>query len=184
MRRTAVLQGAGVLALLVAIVGLFLWLNPPATGTTSSVTLDEPAGTLPEIGAPAPGFTATTIEGEEFRLSDLQGRPVWVVVNATWCTSCRSEIPDIQQIAQSELGDEVEILSVYLGEDTPTVTEFAERLGLTYTNVPDPGKGISQAYAVPAIPVHYFIDPHGVLQAIEIGTIGHSQMVSHLESLR
>ncbi|HHW82763.1 MAG TPA: TlpA family protein disulfide reductase [Actinomycetales bacterium] len=183
MDRAVILRGAGVLALLAAIVWVFLWLNPPAGGESTAVTLDQPAGELPEIGAPAPGFTATTLTGEEIQLSDLEGKPVWLIVNATWCTSCRAEIPDIQQIASSELGEEVEILSVYLGESAPVVADFSERLGLTYTSIPDPASTISQAYAVPAIPVHYFIDSEGVLRSIEIGSLGLNQMQEHLTAL-
>ncbi|MDO5494116.1 MAG: TlpA disulfide reductase family protein [bacterium] len=183
MRRSVILQGAGVLALLAAIVGIFLVLNPPAGGSSSSVTLDQPVGELPVIGEPAPLFSATTLDGEEVRLADYQGTPVWLIVNATWCTSCRAEIPDIQRIADSERGEDIQILSVYLGEGEEIVSEFNERLGITYTSVPDPANGISAAYAVPAIPVHYFIDAEGVTRSIEIGSISHSQMEAELDAI-
>ncbi|HZK05235.1 MAG TPA: TlpA disulfide reductase family protein [Actinomycetaceae bacterium] len=180
--RTRVVQGVGVLIALAALVVVFFWLNRPgAADGVSAVDVEDSAGTLPTVDQPAPGFTATTIDGEEISLDGFEGRPVWLIVNATWCSSCRSEIPDVQAIQASDLGDQVEILSVYIGEDAAAVSQFAERLGLTYRNVPDPDSAISAVYSVPGIPVHYFIDSDGVLRAIEIGSLGISRMEEQLE---
>ena len=129
-----------------------------------------PVGAL-VVDSPAPGFTATTITGDEVSLSELAGEPVWLVVNATWCASCRSEAPDIQAVHET-VGDTATIIAVYAGEAEATVQPFADRLGLTYLQIPDPDRLISTAYLVPGVPVHYLIDGDGVLRHIEFGALG------------
>lgn len=179
------IHGALVLGALAALVAVFFWLNPPGgagdAGGVSSVELELDGQKL-AIGDPAPEFSATTVQGEQISLAGFRGQPVWVVVNATWCASCRSEIPDIKA-AHAEFGDQVAILAIYLGEDEATVSEFAERMGLEYRNIPDPDSAISRAYAVPGIPVHYFIDGAGILRSIEIGSLGEAGIRSQLEAL-
>ena len=32
----------------------------------------------------------------EMSLAQMQGKPVWLVFMATWCTGCRTEMPDVQ----------------------------------------------------------------------------------------
>lgn len=132
------------------------------------------------MGSAAPDFTLTSTEGAEVTLSELRGEPVWIVFNATWCTSCRSEIPDIQAVEES--GD-VTILSVYMGEDAGTVSEFAERLGLSYLNLPDPDGEISGAYAVPGVPMHYFIDAEGFIRSVQFGSLGLDRMQDEVTAL-
>lgn len=173
-----VVQGLGVLGSLAALIGVFFLLNPTeSAGNATDVDLGTAAVA---VGQPAPLVTGTTLEGEPFALAEAAGRPVWMVVNATWCTSCRAEIPDIQAVHDSDLGDQIEIVSVYLGESADVVQGFVDRLGLTYTAIPDPDSAISQAFGVPGIPVHYFIDADGVIQAIEIGTLGRSEMEARI----
>ena len=55
----------------------------------------------PAVGDSAPGFTATGIDGTPVLLGELRGKPVRLVFMATWCTGCRTEIPDIQGVVAS-----------------------------------------------------------------------------------
>lgn len=138
----------------------------------SDVEMDvEATGPAPKVGERPADFTATTLDGETVALSDLQGRPVWLLVGATWCSACRAEQPDVQA-AKDRYGDDLVILSVYLGEDRPTVADYSRRLDVTYTEVPDPSKEISASYRVMGVPSHFFIDREGVLRSTTIGALG------------
>ena len=165
------------LALLVVV---FVWINPTKASAPDSASAESESLV---IGEPAPAFAGVSLDGEQVSLDSLAGRPIWLVFNATWCTSCRGEIPDIQAVHESELGSEIELVSVYLGESKEIVSPFVDRLRLTYRAVPDPDSAISQAYRVPGVPVHYFIDAEGILRGVKIGSLGRTEMESQLGAL-
>lgn len=152
--------------------------------TTGAVTqIDTGANTAPEIGKPIPNFTATDINGKEIALADLKGRPIWLSVVATWCQGCRAEMPDVQAAAQ-KYGDKLTVVSVFVGENTKTVKDFADRTKLSFTMIPDPDSAISSAYGTMGIPSHFFVDSQGILKEHAVGVISESQIEKHLATLK
>ena len=63
--------------------------------SVSEVDVDTTAA-APLAGDIPPAFTAVDVDGETVSLADYEGEPVWLLFAATWCTSCRSEAPDVQ----------------------------------------------------------------------------------------
>jgi len=150
-----------------------------APSATASVVAGQAA---PAVGQPAPDFTGTTVDGASVTLSKLAGQPVWLIFGATWCADCRVEAPDVEAVAQAYVG-RVQVVSVYVGEDTSTVQPYAQRFGLTMPAVPDPGNAIGDAYGVIGIPVHYFIDSSGVIRNIHVGAITQVSAKAQLDAL-
>lgn len=139
------------------------------------------AAEAPRAGDAAPSFSAVDLEGAPVVFEAYRGKPVWVLFVATWCAQCRVEAPDVQA-AHAER-DDVEVLAVYLGEDQRTVGGYAERVGLTFEQVPDPVNEIAAAYGVRAIPAHYFVDADGVVQEVAVGALSHEQINGALDRL-
>lgn len=140
-----------------------------------------PVGAAPRVGEPAPDFTAMTVDGEAVALSDYAGQPVWLVFNATWCSSCRAEAPDVQEAYAGTEG--VEVLAVYLSQGSEEVAEYADRVGLTYTHVADPRTEVASAYRVMGIPAHFFVDADGTVRSTAIGSLTRAQMDEALGAL-
>ncbi|MDR0488642.1 MAG: TlpA family protein disulfide reductase [Propionibacteriaceae bacterium] len=140
---------------------------------------DQPA---PAVGSLAPDFAGVTIDDEVIRLSDLAGKPAWLIFGATWCTNCRAEAPDVEAAAQ-EYDGQVRVLSIYVGESVDTVSGYASRLKMTHTQIPDPVKEIASTYGVMGLPTHVFIDSHGVIQKITMGSISKKAASEVLDSL-
>lgn len=192
---------AGVLAVIlvlvlagayVAVAGGFRLPGPsgPGAGTADAGgvaggdgTLVDVAGTgdVPEVGALAPDFTAVTLDGDEVTLSEFRGRPVWLTFGATWCASCRVEAPDIQ--AAYEESDDTVVLAVYLSEDADDVRPYVERLGMTFTHLPDPDERLASRFHVIGVPMHYFIDREGVVRALKFGVLSRPQMDAELAAI-
>lgn len=173
-----------VLAVVTALVLAGAWLmnrsEEPGATPVDVVAGDTPP---PEVGAPATDFTATTTEGEQVRLRDYVGQqPVWISFVATWCSSCRSEAPDVQA-AWEDSGEEVVVLSVYLAEDAAPVSSYAERLGMTYPQIPDPQNVIASQYRVVAVPSHVFIDRDGNVASTHVGVLTPEQMASSMAQI-
>ncbi|MHA6512512.1 TlpA family protein disulfide reductase [Tessaracoccus sp. Z1128] len=132
-----------------------------AASTGQTVPLEGPA-----VGARAPGFTALDIDGVPVSLDDYAGRPVWLLFQATWCSICRAELPDVEAAS-----DRIDVVAIYLREDRDLVTDYADRLDLTITSVPDPIGEISLRYLASSVPTHYFVKADGTLAAVRKGAM-------------
>lgn len=168
----------GITALAV-LIGAWLVMGGSDDGEDAAVAVSkvdvQSAGAAPVVGEPAPGFTATTLDGAQISLDQLRGRPVWLVFMATWCTACRAEIPDVQAFHQ-QAGDDVEIIAVYVGESDSVVQPYVERLGLSFTQLPDPQTSLASAYGVLGVPAHYFVGPDGLLRETRVGMLSPDQI--------
>ena len=118
--------------------------------------------------------------GETIELSELRGKPVWVVFNATWCSNCRSEAPEVQALHDA---GEVQVVSVWLRESSGQVSSFLERTGMDFTSVPDPSGQISARYRVSGVPAHYLIDAEGTIHAMHVGALTADQFDTYSQEL-
>lgn len=164
------------LAIIVVVLGAVYVAQKPQEDT---VTVDKTDGKTIRLGEEAPNFKALDIKGHPFELSSLKGKPVWLVFNATWCSNCRAEIPEIQELAKE---DTIAVVSIYLNEDSTHVRQYAEKLGLTYTQIPDARGTISASYGVSAVPSHVVIDDQFKVKWIKAGTISRQDIKKALEN--
>ena len=133
-------------------------------------------GPAPRIGTPAQDFTATTVDGKTVSLSDFKGQSVWLTFGATWCAACQAEAPDIEAAYQKTKAGGAVVLMVFISEDSATVRDYSDRVGLTFPKIADPDTRIASAYRVNGIPAHYFIDRSGVLRSMETGALSPERM--------
>lgn len=158
--------------------------RPASGGGLSSVVLSGVAkGPAPEVGRPAPNFTATTIEGARVTLSSLRGHPVWLTFGASWCQSCRAENPDVEAAYAKYRGQGLKVLQIFIEDSKSDIEEYAQRTGLTYPKVNDSGGQIASSYRIVGIPSHFFIDSSGVLREIRISSLDPSMMDEELAQI-
>ncbi len=142
---------------------------------------DGRSGTL--VGQAAPALTAPDLDGREWSLADADGRITWVNFWATSCEPCRTEMPAMQRIAE-EYADELLILGVNWGEEDDAVAGFAERYGVTYPVLLDPGLEIYYDWAgTDGLPRHYFIGESGTVLREVIGPLDPARMVKIIDEL-
>lgn len=189
LRRSGFGQIAVVLVASFAIAIAAWWVVRPSTAEdpraeTAVVTQVEVEGVqkAPVVGDAAPAFDATDIEGRQVSPAQLQGRPVWLMFVATWCTGCRTEMPDVQAAVAAH-GDDVQVVVVYVGEGLPTVRSYSERVGNDFTQVADESQTISASYGIMGVPSHFFIDADGVVQQVHVGLLGPDQMDQSIEAV-
>lgn len=181
-------QAAVVLVTAFAIAVAAWWVVKPeeqdrVRAGTEAVSQVEVAGVQqpPAAGDSAPGFTATDIDGTPISLEGLRGKPVWLVFMATWCTGCRTEIPDIQGFVASR-GDAVRVVVIYVGENRNTVSDYSKRVGNDFPEVVDQDQQISAAYGIMGVPTHYFIDAGGVVRQRHVGVLSPDAMTQAIQN--
>jgi peroxiredoxin len=155
-----------------------------AAGATSAVELTGAGnGPAPKIGSAAQDFTATTVDGKKVSLSSYKGQPVWLTFGASWCAACVAEAADVEAAYKKFSSKKVVVLAVSISEDTATVKDYADRVGLTYPQVADPETDIASAYRVNGIPAHFFIDGSGILRSMKTGALSPDTMDAALTEI-
>jgi peroxiredoxin len=155
---------------------------PTPTASASADAAADVEGAAPEVGGTAPEFTTFSTTGEEITLSDLRGRPVWLVFGATWCSACRAEAPDVEAVHQ-QYGDRLSVVGISIGESISTVDDFATRAGLTFPQVADMYTDIASRYGILGQPTHVFVDAHGVIRSITMGALSVQAATGYIEPL-
>jgi peroxiredoxin len=153
---------------------------PEAAGVQAVKLTGAGEGAPPKVGTPAQDFTATTVDGQKVSLSSFKGQAVWLTFGASWCAACKAEAPDIQAAYEKFKPQGVVVLSVSISEDSATVKDYGDRIGLTFPKIADPETRIASAYRVAGIPAHFFIDKAGVLNSVKTGGLSPEQMDASL----
>lgn len=158
-----------VLLFAVLIVGAYvLYNNLSGQVEIGGLATEATVGETEAAANPAPDFTMYDAEGNPYKLSDFQGKPVILNFWASWCGPCKSEMPDIDKAYQS-YGDQVHFLLVDLTDGHQETVESASAYiaeeGFTFPVYYDTAIEGAMAYGVSGIPVTYFIDAEGNLVA-------------------
>ena len=139
----------------------------------------EPTGEPAPL--PAEGFFPSVSRSEfEQILVGQWGQPVVVNIWASWCAPCRTEMPLLQQAADTYAGRAV-VLGVASNDDPQAAQQFLTDLGLTYPNVFDLSGEIRVALDLTAYPTTYVFGPDGTVRARVNGGISEQRLAALIE---
>src|SRR4051812_19592757 len=97
----------------------------------------------------------------EKRLASLKGHPVVVNKWASWCTPCRAEFPEFQQVAV-EHGKRVAFIGVNSSDNNGDARRFLAKFPVSYPSYEDGNLKIAQKLqAAGAFPTTVFFDSSG-----------------------
>lgn len=119
----------------------------------------------PKSVTKAKEFTLENLKGEKVSLKDFQGKKV-VLLNffATWCPSCREEIPILNKLYPEYKGRNVEFIGIDLRESKEKVSAFVKKLKISYPVLLDLKGEVGNLYKVGYIPLNVIIDQNGVIR--------------------
>lgn len=170
----------GLLALVLLIGGASVLYNrmsaaaappPPVAATPTETETTEEEAVEPVA---APDFTALDSEGNSVQLSDHLGTPVILNFWASWCSPCKSEMPDFDA-AYQQYGDEIQFMMVNMtdgGQETlESAKDFIAESGYSFPVFFDTEYSAAMAYGVSSIPATYFVNAEGNLVAYGIGPL-------------
>ncbi|MGN8966840.1 TlpA family protein disulfide reductase [Intestinimonas sp. HCP28S3_D6] len=147
--------------------------TPAETESQTPQDSDAPAETEPSK-VETPDFTVENADGEEVKFSDYVGKPIVLNFWASWCSPCKSEMPEFNE-AWEELDGEVQFLMVNMTdgarETVDTAKEYVEGQGFSFPVFFDTGSEAAMAYSAYSLPTTYFIDAEGYVVARAVGAI-------------
>ena len=137
----------------------------------------------PKVGNVAFDFGLEDLDGNTVALSDFRGRKVMLNFWATWCGPCRAEIPYMVALYKRSRYQGFEIIAVNLREAHARVSEFVNQYDMDFTVLLDPKAKVGQAYYVRAIPTSVFIDEHGIIEIVHVGTLSEALLTTYVNQL-
>jgi len=121
-------------------------------------------------GSAAPDFDLPRVSGgAPVSLSGLRGEVVLVNFWATWCKPCEDEMPAMERLYGSLKDQGFELLAISEDDEPELVTEFRERLALTFPILLDLDRSAAQAYQTYRFPESFLIDRDGQVVERYIG---------------
>jgi peroxiredoxin len=122
----------------------------------------------PEIGAPAPAFTLTTLDGQTLSLAQTAKthKAVVVMFIATKCPYSNAYNDRMRDMAAAYAKQEVLFLGINSNNTEPAdeVREHAKKHGFGFPIMKDPGNKVADLYDARHTPEIYIVDPQGKLR--------------------
>ena len=160
-----------VVSLAVAIL-VAVWLVGPDDDTATVDVGDFVQSEVPtavegnvEEGQPVPPTTFELFGGGSATMADLAGGPVLVNFWASSCAPCLEEMPALDELHR-ELGDQVTVLGIDVGESEDAGRKMLERTGVSYRQGRDPQGKMIAAYGGIQLPHTVVIDADGTVVAV------------------
>jgi len=107
-----------------------------------------------------------TLEGKPIRMTDYQGKTVFINFWATWCKPCVREMPTIAK-AKEQLSGKMNVVFLFpSNEEVDRIREFKEKRGFDFNFVRVQNL---EALNIQALPTTFIFNPEGKLIFSEAG---------------
>jgi len=114
-------------------------------------------------------ITLKDADGKDVRLSDLRGKIVFLNFWATWCPTCRIEMPSMEKLHQKFKDKDFALVSINLQESASQVKAFFKEYQLTFVALLDSDGEVGIRFGINAIPTTFILDKKGQIIAKAVG---------------
>jgi len=158
-------------AALAAVLAAVLALDTgPVRAQAGSNLLDDTAKTLTRVGQTAPPFEIPGLDGLPIRNTNLRGKVAVIVFWATWCPSCRIELPRLEkEIWGAYRSAGLAFLAIAREEPVARVKTFRTENHYTMPMAVDPSRFAYERFASEGIPRTYVLSPEGKILFQSVG---------------
>lgn len=128
-------------------------------------------------------FNLRKLSGETGKLSDYRGQVVLVNFWASWCGTCRDEMPDIVQTYNKYKDQGFNVVGINYGEDEAPARQFVTSYAMSFPIFMDPGKVVAGRYQILSMPTSFLLDRQGQVKEYGPGRIDTPKLQAAIEAL-
>lgn len=115
-------------------------------------------------GSQVPSFTLRSADGTNiWTIEDGKGSIVIINFWATWCPSCREEMPSMEKFYKNFNGNGVKLLTVLYRDDPFLALSFMKEMGYDFPVYIDPEYRAAQIFGLTGVPETYIVGKDGKL---------------------
>ena len=162
------------------VAGNFLFSDEGGRPTLSQSIADLPKGPL--AGEPAEDFSVPMFDGSTFTLSDhlaTDGRPLIVNFWASWCLPCRTEMPELDEVATQHT--DVAVVGVAVEDSYELALGFAEEVAVSYPLGIDETDLVGASLPYFGLPTTWVIGSDGIVLRQIQGQVTADQLTEVIE---
>ncbi len=123
----------------------------------------------------------------EINLKELENKVVLINVWGSWCSPCRKEAPELEELYLKNKDKNVEFIGINIRDSKISANRFIDNFSITYPNIFDrDGKfllGYKDSLPANAIPSTILIDKNGLVAARQLGPIDKSLIQGFISEL-
>ncbi len=126
-----------------------------------------------QVGGQLISFKGNDLNGHPFDLQQSIGsKPVLLVFWASWCPSCKTEVPKINQLAEKFRSRGMEFIAVNVGfnDSVERAQAFVKKTGMSYPALFDSTGVIAGQYMLQGVPTIIIADKQGVIRFMNYAT--------------
>lgn len=157
-------------------------IDAPSGGETPQNPEDAPPEKIE-----APDFTVLDMDGNSVKLSELIGKPIVLNFWASWCSPCKKEMPEFDEVYE-EVGEDVTFMMIDLvdgqRETIEKGTQYIKEQGFTFPVYFDTEQEAASIYGVRSIPTTLFIDKDGYIMTGAQGAIDAETLKKGIEFIK
>ncbi len=138
-------------------------------------------------GLELPNFSATTLDGAPFTLSDYRGKLILLNFCAWWCGPCKTEIPYIKQVYEEHHKNGLEVIRISVDESEADLRKHIEEHEIPGIQLFEKDgwlSGPAKFFGVYSIPSIWLIDRDGKIVSFDSRQQRLVQRVNRTEALR
>ena len=136
---------------------------------TKQESVSETLNIEPVSETPAPDFALKDVDGKTVRLHDMKGKVILLNFWATWCPSCRFEMPSMESLHKEYNERGLVVLAVAFQEGADEVRAFYQEHDLSFPSLLDPTAEVFELYKTWSLPTTFVINKRGYIVGKVIG---------------
>jgi thiol-disulfide isomerase/thioredoxin len=121
------------------------------------------------VGQPAPNFEYPDSTGKIWRLSDLRGKVVFVNFWATWCTTCKAEMPQKALLSKTMEGKPFQMLGMLFRDDPANLPDYFRENKVSAPTLISPDNDSAKRFGITGVPETFIIDKDGIVREKLVG---------------
>ena len=139
-----------------------------STGLTA-LLISLPLCAAVDTNSPAPDFTLNAQSGKPVEFTQFKGQVVMLNFWASWCGSCRQEMPLLDSIYKKygKLG--FTMIGVNVEPDSKAANDWLKQTPVTFPILYDTDSKVSKLYGVSGMPSTVIVDRKGTVRMIHRG---------------